>query len=87
MDFKGQEQEQADEFESWSRLVGVEILREKGMDLEYVLQVESDKFTSGLMGYSERPYLCRTVVMYFPICELSALPPETSSFKSELKGK
>lgn len=33
-----------------SRLVGVEILREKGMDLEYVLQVESDKFTSGLMG-------------------------------------
>lgn len=35
------------------------------MDLEYVLQVESDKFAVWIDG-DEGPYLCRTVVMYFP---------------------
>lgn len=46
-----------------SRLVGVEVLREKGMDLEYVLKVESE-FASGLTGEGEGPYLCRPIVMY-----------------------
>lgn len=73
--------------EAGSRLVGVEILREKGMDLEYVLQVESDKFTSGLMGDVRGLTSAGQLWCIFPICELSALPPETSSFKSELKGK
>ena len=52
-----------------SRLVGVEVLREKGMDLEYVLQVELEEFSSGLMGDVRgltSAGLLRCTLWYFP---------------------